>query len=66
MGSPKWETPDVAGMLDGMDEATVAGNVGPFEVPLGAPLRRPMTGAQDDYEIPPEYRELFGLDPEVP
>lgn len=65
MSSPRWETPDVEKMLKDLGEATTSANVGAFEVPLGAPLRRPVS-APDEVEIPPEFRELLGLDPKVP
>lgn len=66
MSEPRWETPNVQKMLDDLREATTSANVGPFEVPLGAPLRRPVGAPADSFDIPPEYRELLGLDPKAP
>lgn len=54
----QWETLDLAAMLNRKDEATTggsvsgattSGNAGAYERPLGAPLSRYPSGAQDRY-----------------
>jgi hypothetical protein len=66
-GSMKWDTLDTAGLVQQRNEQTVSGNVGAFVVPLaavgGGVQRRafPQSGAQDDYDVPDEYRGIFDL-----
>jgi hypothetical protein len=75
MATNGWENLDVAELLQrreaALDEVTVSGNAGAYQVPLGAPLRRKFpTGAEDDYQedIPAEYaavyHEIYGYPPE--
>jgi hypothetical protein len=67
-GSMQWDTLDVEAMINRRDEGTVSGNAGAFPVPLGAKgggmQRRVFPskhGAQDNYEVPEEYKGIFDL-----
>lgn len=55
----KWETLDTLALLSQRTEATTSAGAGAFAVPIGAPLRSVMPGAQDAYEIPDEYEGIY-------
>jgi hypothetical protein len=67
-GSMKWDTLDTAALAERraqQAEATVSGNAGAFTVPLvggsGVQRRAFPIGAQDDYDVPEEYKGIFDL-----
>ena len=67
MADDRWEDIDVQAMLDrrAQQEATMAGNAGPYERPLGPLMRAPdVTGGQTPWDVlPPEYRFFLGRGP---
>ena len=63
--SDRWETPDIRSLIEALrkkqEEQTVSGNAGAYPVPLGGSgkLLRRTVGAEDQYEIPPEYKGIL-------
>lgn len=67
-GSMRWSTLDTEALIRQRNEQTVSANVGAFTVPLGGTGGRMQRrvfpssyGAQDEYEVPEEYKGIFDL-----
>jgi hypothetical protein len=57
--SAPWSTPDIQGLLQAKQEETTTANVGVYERPFGAMLRRVPSGLPSTQEL---LRKLYGLD----